>query len=245
MFIQERKDFISLPCKGADNKALWPWAPAGLITGPLLSRALCTSGLNRFILLQQWHLPLATSAWPQHSKYLWEAPQYLSARERGRMCQGEDVYSGNTEATGKVCVYPGSTQDLPAVGYPWREGTEEVKDNWTPWFLWINWITQPSLTSQGLFPLLSGALHYQWCQTGMAPIQVHICWHFPTSEQGHILSQLFLYLAVLLSVTSKEQKLSNSLHVSVSQVHVKSLNIQQHIDSHCWVLDVILQLKSK
>lgn len=45
------------------------------------------------------------------------------------MCQGEDVYSGNTEATGKVCVYPVSTQDLPAAGYPWEEGTEEVKDN--------------------------------------------------------------------------------------------------------------------
>lgn len=45
------------------------------------------------------------------------------------MCQGEDEYIGNTEATGKVCVYPVSTQDFPQVGYPRKEGTEEVKDN--------------------------------------------------------------------------------------------------------------------
>lgn len=146
---------------------------------------------------------------------------------------------------GKVCVYPVSTPDLPSVGYPQKEGTEKLKDNWTPWLLWIDCITQPSLTCQGLCPLLSGALHYQWCQTGMAPIQLHVCWHFPTSEQGQSLSQLFLCLVILLSMTSKDQKLSNPLDVSVSQLHVKSLNIQQHINSHCWVSDITLQLKSK
>lgn len=185
---------------------------------------------------------VATSAWMQHPKYLWEAPQYLPTRERDRMFQGEDVYSGNKEAAGKVCVYPVPTQDPPAVGYPGKEGTEEVKDNWTPWFLGIDCIPQPSLTCQGLFPLLSGALHYQWCQIGMAAIQVYICWHFPTSEQGQILFQFFLYLGALFFY---DQILSNSLDVSVSQLHIKSLNIQQHIDSHCWALDIILQLKSE
>lgn len=71
---------------------------------------------------------VATSARPQHPKYLQEPPQHLSTRERNRMCQGEDEYIGNTEATGKVCVYPVSTQDFPQVGYPWKEGTEKVKE---------------------------------------------------------------------------------------------------------------------
>lgn len=67
-----------------------------------------------------------TLAWLQHPKYLQEAPQHLSTRERDRMCQGEDVTvetQSNWPGLCVSCVYP--------------------EDNSTPWFLWIDCITQP------------------------------------------------------------------------------------------------------
>lgn len=177
-------------------------------------------------------------------------PETLARRTLPRrMCRGEDAYSGNEEATGQVYVYSVPTQGLPhSLGSVPAWGTtavtEEVKDNQTPWFLWTDCIAQPSLTCQGLPLLLPGASHYQWCQIGVAAIQVQTCWHFPASEQEDSYSQL-LCLATFLSMTSKEQELSNLLDIAGSQLHVKSLNTQQHIDSCCWVLDIILQLKLK
>lgn len=175
MLIQEREDTISLLCKGTDNKALWPWATAGQTMGTLLSRALCTSGLNRLILSGIYSCSnISTATAPKI--FARTTSTFIYQREKQDVSGWGWVHWKHRGNRQGLCV-SSVTQDFPQVGYPRKEGTEEVKDNWTLWFLWADCITQPSLTRQGLPPLLSGALHYQRCQIGMAPIQVQICWH--------------------------------------------------------------------
>lgn len=248
MLIQGGEEIISLLCKGAGHKKRWPWVIVGQIMGTLLYRALYFMTKQPYF-VSGTAFTLVAISWPENLKSLLEEPHHLFTREADRMCRGEDAYSGNEEATSQVYVYSVPTQGLPhSLGrvpvWGTTAVTEEIKDNQTPWFLWTDCVAQPSLTCQGLPPLLLGASHYQWCQIGVAAIQVQTCWHFPASEQEDSYSQL-LCLATFLSMTSKEQELSNILDIAGSQLHVKSLNTQQHIDSCCWVLDIILQLKLK
>lgn len=110
-----------------------------------LSRALCTSGLNRFILPQPWHLPLYQHQHGHSTQNICEKHLNIYPPERETGCVKVTMLQwkqSNWPGLCVSCVHPRP----PTSKVPMEGRHEEIQDNSTPWFLWIDCITQLSLT---------------------------------------------------------------------------------------------------